>query len=688
MSSLIGTLTRPRNEAQVPLVGRHAYTDVNLGALYGGQGNTTLRQLDAMGGVGILFSIVTKCQTAAMRVDWHLYRQAKSGKPDERQEVTSHAALDLWNRPNAFYSRPEFVEATMQHLRLVGETPWLVSWHERVRAVGPLELWPLRPDRVVPIKHPTLFQDGWMYISPDGERIPLRMDEVLRIKTPHPMDPYRGMGAVQTILTELDSSRLTAEWNRAFFRNSAIPGGVVEYDEELEDEEFRRVVSRWREQHQGASNAHRVAIIEKGRWRDRTYSMRDMQFVELRTATRDAVIEAFGIHKATLGITEDVNRAASVAAKALFAEDIVEPDLERYKGLLNSRLLPMFGETARGLEFDHDNPVPPDAEALDRERDSKTKAWAVLVDAGADPDDAADVVGLPRMKVVIPAPPPAPEPPPPTGPPAARVSRPARRPRAAAPPPAEDPDAVDEVDLGPVQAAWEATLAALLASWAGQIITGWIDALVDQIRTILRGDGGRLADLRVPTGEAVDLVADAMVDLAETAAGRVVREAADQDVDLHPQPPARAALEDHATITVELLGRVYELSAAREAQRLAGPGADPADVADRVAEHLDSLSDAQPEQELGAALTAAQNTARVQTLAGGPVGALYASAQMDRNSCGPCRANHGRWIANTDDLRPLHKMFPTGGYVDCEGRSRCRCTVVGVWRPGTEEDAA
>jgi len=38
----------------------------------------------------------------------------------------------------------------------------------------------------------------------------------------------------------------------------------MKYDHVLEDDEFKRVTSRWREQHQGVAQAHRIAVIEDG----------------------------------------------------------------------------------------------------------------------------------------------------------------------------------------------------------------------------------------------------------------------------------------------------------------------------------------------------------------------------------------------------------------------------------------
>jgi HK97 family phage portal protein len=375
--------------------------------LAGLAGSSTEQQLRAYGGVGTLYSIVHLTSNATSQVDWRLYRKSvdnrrttATGEVAKRTEVTRHAALDLWNTPNPFQTGQEFREAAQQHLDLVGESTILVVRSDL--ADLPLELWPVRPDRLVPVPHPTDFLAGWIYCGPDGEKVPLGTDEVIQLKMPNPLDPYRGLGPVQAILTDLDSARYSAEWNRNFFANSAEPGGVIEVDKRLTDEEFDEMTERWREQHQGVNNAHRVAVIEQGKWVSNAMSMRDMQFKELRDVSREIIREAFGIHAHLLGITEDVNRANADAAEVSFARWLITPRCERWKQMLNARLLPLFGATGQGVEFDHDRVVPEDREADDRERTSKAQAAQLLVAAGYDPADVARAVGLPEMAFVGP----------------------------------------------------------------------------------------------------------------------------------------------------------------------------------------------------------------------------------------------------------------------------------------------
>lgn len=676
MRSLLGPVLRVRNDSPVPYVGRQ--TAGGLSGLFSGGGrNSTTAQLEAMGGVSTLFSIVNLTSTAVAKVDWKLYRKAASGLTEDRVEVTGHAALDLLNQPNRFMDRMELFEMGQQHIDLTGEGWLVIARNPRVRSL-PLELWPVRPDRMRPDPHPTKFLVGYTYCGPDGEEVPLGLDEVIQLRMPNPLDPYRGLGPVQPLLTDLDSARYSAQWNRNFFLNSAEPGGIIQADRRLSDEEFDELRARWNEQHKGVANAHRVAIIEHGQWVNRAFSMREMEFTALRNLSRDVIMEAYRIHKSMLGISEDVNRANAREGKAMFAEDITEPRLERWKAALNTGLLPLYGDTAKGLEFDYESPVPSDSAQENADRQSRVEAAVALIREGADPAatlEAFDLPDLPwREKVTVSPAPALPSPAPGQEP---NVDAQWQRVVAGLVRNADDPD------LSATEQAWESAVDALLAQWTG-VVADWIVSLVEQIRRILRGgDRTKLADLDLKTATATGVVQDAMVRLAETAARHAATEAAEQDVELTPEWPARDELHDDAALTVNLLAHGLETSAAREAQRLAGPDADPDEVAEGVQQHLESLSDAEPRKQLGGALHAAVNKGRFATFATGPVGALYATEVMDRNTCEPCAEIDGRWICNTDDLAPLYKLYPVAGYRDCEGGIRCRGTVTGVWRPQT-----
>ena len=362
-------------------------------------GDSRTEQLGAMASVGTVFGIVDRIASNQASVQWTLYRKARSGKKEDRTEVTNHLAWDLWQTPNDAFTGSALREGVQQHYELTGEG-WLVVELAEGFADIPLSIWYVRPDRIEPIPGETTFLAGYVYTSADGEKVPLTVREVLPIKRPNPLNPYRGLGAIQSVLLETQSARAAAEWNRNFFRNGAMPGGVIEVPNELDDNQFTTLIQRWRESHKGVSRAHRVGVLEHGAtFTPVTYSIKDMQMTEVRGMTRDSVMEAFGISRHMLGITEDVNRTQAVAGEYVFGKYIATDRASRMREVANTRYLPLFGPTARDLEldFDADALVPADAEAENAARESLANAARGYADAGYPLPWICDTLGLPPL---------------------------------------------------------------------------------------------------------------------------------------------------------------------------------------------------------------------------------------------------------------------------------------------------
>ena len=691
------------------------------------------QQMRAMGSVGTLFSIVNRTSNATAQVEWKLWRKAKSGLKEDRVEVTSHAALDLWNKPNPFMPRQEFVETFQQHVDLVGEGWWVIAYHPG--STIPLELWPVRPDRMTPVPSQKAFLAGYIYTSPDGEQDPLGRNEVVFLRMPNPLDPYRGMGPVQSVLADLDATRYSAEWNRNFFLNSAEPGGIIEVPTPLSDPDFDQLRDRWNEQHRGVANAHRVAILEHGKWIDRKLSQRDMQFVELRSVSRAVLREAYGISAFALGEVTDINRATAEASKAWFADQLTVPRLERIKAALNFDLLPLFGATAQGLEFDYESPVPIDPEAEAAQLTSKVNAAKALIDAGLSSDSVLAAMGLPAIEAS-----------PASGGDGTITPRElgdmiqsiylgvgsvitweegrdilnragaglnlttpqpenARTNRAA---PAAFADLVarltgipavtnaDEGDaLETVREQYDTALDALLTAWE-PIAQAQIDDLADAIETAVDNeDLSGLAALTVSTADAEVVLSQALAAMATTAAEQMADEAATQGVTV-PVPTVAAPLSNRAgrivaygdelatiaSATATILGDDMARQAAVEALRQYTPGAVGSRVAASVKTFLGGLKNRFRRDQLGGAMTRAQNLGRIAVVEETPARVYTATEKLDGATCEPCREIDGTEYTNVATIRDL---YAAGGYQKCEGGSRCRGTFTARWSKNTEQ---
>lgn len=635
-----------------------------------------------------LFAIVSGSAESTSQVTWKLYSKARSGKIEDRTEVPpgSHPAQVIWDRPNPFHSGMLFRETGMQHFEATGEWDWVID-----NSPGfPLNMWCVRPDRLHPVKDYNEYLTGWKYVF-DGEEIPLTLDQVRRVIRPDPNDSYRGMAPVISALADVDTNKLAAEWSRNFFYNNAQPGGMIEYERRLTDVEFKETVQRWREQHKGVGNAHRIGIIEGGKWVDSKYSVKDMDFSALRQLSSEEIRKAYRYPKPMLGTVDDVNRANADAGEYIYGKWFIVPRLNRVRSVLNDDFLPLFGPNDASLyEFDYDpSVIPEDRVQNTAELTAKANAAKAFLDMGYDHIDVEEYLELPAMKWEKPEPPPILQVQG-SGPPKPKQdAKPANlaplTPRALWTPPRAAGQDVDPSTLPPLdetQASWDAALLELLAAW-GAVTAAQAAALLVLVRDLVHhGDIAAVESWSVTTELAADTIAPALTQLSATAVQEMIAEAAAQGVDLPTvvADPVRSA--QLADAYADLLGRELVLSAAGETARLYRTGVGADELAASVGDHLDSLTDARPRLYLGGALTAAQNAGRIAVLMAGPTAAYYANETLDANTCGPCEAVNGKWLGNSI-LRDVVKTYPTGGYVDCLGRLRCRGQVSAIWRPET-----
>lgn len=407
--SLIGKALGLRNQLPpVPLGDVSGFYKLPGLAMNSNQDEALLR---AFGLSGTVYANVSLLASSVAAQDWRLYEKAKvDGRAryttndqgsDQRKEVIAKSqALKVLSNPNPFWTRSSLIELSGIWMEAVGKSHWVVEYDPR--ASFPVGLWPVRPDRMTPVPDPKTYLKGWVYTAPDGmEKIPLRPQDVIFNRYPDPLDVYGGMGPLQSVLTSIDAQKYAAEWNRNFFINSARPDGVLSADHRIEDDEWDEISERWRESHRGVGRAHRIAVLEGVTWVPTSTSVKDMDFANLTTNARDIIREALGMHKVMTGVTDDVNRANAQTGEEVFASWKVTPRLNRWRDVLNTQFLPLFYPpgTPVPYEFDYVYPMPANREQDNAELTAKTQAASVLVDAGWDPDDVLQAVGLPKMKV-------------------------------------------------------------------------------------------------------------------------------------------------------------------------------------------------------------------------------------------------------------------------------------------------
>jgi HK97 family phage portal protein len=275
----------------------------------------------------------------------------------EFEQVDSHPVLDLLYKVNPLYTSYALWEATEGYLDLLGESYWWLTGS----AKKPSEIWTLRPDWLEIKDTKNKMIESYSYGPPGERKITVPFEQVIPFKDFNPKNPYRGYGTIRASAEAIDLDNSASKYNRNFFNNSARPGGALEAEGNLTDEQ--RVVLReeWERVHKGEENSWKVAILEGGlKWKDVGLSQKDMDYIEGRRFTRDEIFAMYRVPKVIVAVTDDVNRANAREARAVFLENVIEPKEWRIAATLTEFLLPRYGDP--NLFFDIVSPVPADNE--------------------------------------------------------------------------------------------------------------------------------------------------------------------------------------------------------------------------------------------------------------------------------------------------------------------------------------
>lgn len=290
--------------------------------------------------------------------------QGVSGDEIEDEEVYDHPILELLSQPNPLMSGNDLLAITSAHLDLEGNAFWYIV---KASDGTPIEAYPLRPDKtfLVQSKANPLAIEGYAFRQERGADIPFDVNEIVHFKNFNPLGNYpfpsRGRGVVQSSAVTIDTDEYARQYDRNFFLNSARPDGVLTYQGDLSDSDYRRLKEQWNTEHQGVANARRTAILKNGMdYKEVGMNRSQMEFIEQRRFTRDEILAMFRVPKTILGITEDVNRANAEASNYVYGLRVLEPRFKKVCNTLNEFLLPLFNDPQYYLSFD--TPVPENRE--------------------------------------------------------------------------------------------------------------------------------------------------------------------------------------------------------------------------------------------------------------------------------------------------------------------------------------
>ncbi len=295
----------------------------------------------------VVYRCVRMIAEAAASVPWTMF--------DGREEIVTHAALDLLARPNPSDVSATLLEGVFTNLMLFGN-----AFVESVAVDGaPRELYNLRPDRM----SITPGSNGWpaaFEYAAGGERVryavePNGVSPILHLKLFNPLDDHYGFSPLKAAQVALDIHNAAGFWNKALLDNAARPSGALVYagptGSTLSDEQFDRLKAELDENFTGSRNAGRPLLLEGGLdWKALSLTPKDMDFIEAKAIAAREIALAFGVPPMMLGIPGDNTYSNYQEAHRAFWRQTVIPLVARTQKAFEAWWRPAFGD----FRFDYD----------------------------------------------------------------------------------------------------------------------------------------------------------------------------------------------------------------------------------------------------------------------------------------------------------------------------------------------
>ena len=187
----------------------------------------------------------------------------------------THPLQRLLDSPSQWFTGRELSKATETFLCLWGKAYWSIEVVE-----GCQELWPIRPDRLIPL--PGVGREyvkGYLYRGA-AEEVAYLPEEIIAFHNFNPLQDRAGLSPIAPMRLTADMSLDAIKYNRQTFRNGGIPDYILFAQPELTDQQVQAFYERWERRFTGPEKSHRPAIVSGiTDMKPLAFSQREMEFI-------------------------------------------------------------------------------------------------------------------------------------------------------------------------------------------------------------------------------------------------------------------------------------------------------------------------------------------------------------------------------------------------------------------------
>ena len=161
-----------------------------------------------------------------------------------------------------------------------------------------------QPQYVFPIPDPVKYVSGYAVEYPNTPRKIVEPENMLWIRVPHPIDPYKGQTPLESAGLAIEFDYYSRVYNRNFVINDGRPGGMLVIKGDMEEEQSEEIARRFRgTTGSNIGGAGRITVLsaEDASFIDTAVNQRDAQYTEARTQNKEEILLAFGVPESVIG---------------------------------------------------------------------------------------------------------------------------------------------------------------------------------------------------------------------------------------------------------------------------------------------------------------------------------------------------------------------------------------------------
>jgi hypothetical protein len=229
-------------------------------------------------------------------------------------------------------------------------------------------------------------KDGSYTFQTAGGKVKYPAHQVIEYRFYSPATGGAG-SPLKAAWANMQSDLAAQEWNAEFFENGAQVGNVLSTDQKLTPEQAAAMSKKWDEQHKANG---KTAVLGQGVTLTATLATHsEMDYAEGFRINRDAVLATLLVHKAAMGVTDDLNRATIDAARKMMWSNLLIPFGAYVEDVAFANLFSRFDDGKMWGVFNISG-VPELADDVQ----TMAEALSTLTTAGIPMNDAVRVTGL------------------------------------------------------------------------------------------------------------------------------------------------------------------------------------------------------------------------------------------------------------------------------------------------------